>query len=118
VKITDTSKVATILDGLAKANVTNVSGPQFVVGDPDATIAQARGQAIQEAQTNAQKLASQLGVRLGSITNYSDTSGGNNPMPVMEAATAGAMAANASTPTVPVGQNTYTEDVSITYEIH
>jgi uncharacterized protein YggE len=117
VKITDTSKVGTILDGLAKANVTNVSGPDFVVGDPDAVIAQARGQAIQKAQADAQKLASQLGVRLGSITSFSDNNGSGVVQPMFKAA--GVMTDSAAAaPSVPVGQNTYTEDVSITYQIH
>jgi uncharacterized protein len=118
VKVTDTSKVATILDGLAKANVTNVSGPDFVVGDPDAVIAQARGEAIQKAQASAQKLASQLGVRLGNIQSYSDNSNGDDTIRPEAFNAAGAMAAVAPMPSVPVGQNTYTEDVSITYEIH
>ncbi len=56
-KITDTSKVAGILGDLATANVSNVSGPDYVVGDPTAVQAEARGQAIQRAQADAKTLA-------------------------------------------------------------
>ena len=119
VKIHDTSKVATVLDGLAKANVSNVSGPQFIVGDTQVVEAEARGKAIAQAQADAQKLAAQLGVKLGKMSYFSDdTSGdGSGPTPMM--AKASVMGSDASVaPTVPVGQNTYTKDVSITYEIH
>jgi uncharacterized protein YggE len=117
VKIHDTTKVSAILDGLAKANVSNVNGPNFVVDDTQAVEAQARAQAIQKAQTDAQNLAAQLHVRLGKIVSYSDNNSGITPQPMYKAeamtASSGAVA-----PSVPVGQNTYTKDVSVTYEIH
>ncbi|MDR3548531.1 MAG: SIMPL domain-containing protein [Candidatus Pacebacteria bacterium] len=116
VKITDTSKVATILQGLSAANVTNVSGPDFVVGDPSAVQAQARGQAIQKAQVDAKKLAGQLGVSLGKIVSFSDSSSGVTPQSMFKAEAA--VSSSAVTPTIPVGNNEYTDDVSITYSIH
>jgi uncharacterized protein YggE len=120
VKIHDTSKVSTVLSGLAAAKVTNISGPNFIVDDPQTTIAKARAQAIQKAQADAQTLAAQLGVHLGKIMSYSDNSnGGSGPEPMMAKATSAMMgASDAGVPSVPVGNNTYTEDISITYEIH
>jgi uncharacterized protein YggE len=118
VKITDTSKVAGILGSLATANVSDVTGPDYVVGDPTAVQAQARGQAIEKARADAQTLAGQLGVTLGKVTSFSDNSGSNtNPEP-MFAANSAAVGTVAPAPSVPVGDNTYTDDVSITYEIH
>jgi uncharacterized protein YggE len=116
VKITDLTKVSTILDGLAKAKVTNITGPNFVLGDPQAVEAQARGIAIGKAQTEAQTLAAQLHVRLGKVTSYSDNSNGGSPVRMM--AMAVPSASGSTGVTVPVGQNTYDENVSITYEIH
>jgi uncharacterized protein YggE len=118
VKVTDTSKVSAILDGLAKANVTNVSGPDFVVGDTQKVQEQARAMAIQKAQQDAQVLATQLHVHLGKIESYSDTdnSGIVRPEPMM--ATASDLAMPSSAPSIPVGQNTYTKDITITYEIY
>jgi uncharacterized protein YggE len=117
VKIRDTTKVSAVLDGLAKANVSNVNGPNFVIDDTQTVEAQARAQAIQKAQTDAQNLASQLHVRLGKIVSYSDnSSNGGVVQPMM--ATASAVSVGSSAPSVPVGQNTYTKDVSVTYEIH
>ena len=118
VKIHDTTKVSEILDGLAKANVTNVSGPDFVVDDPQTVEAQARGIAIQKAQQDAQTLAAQLNVRLGAIVSYTDDSNGGGPEPMMAAASGGIAASDASAPPIPTGNNMYTKDISITYEIH
>ncbi len=118
VKIHDTTKVATVLDGLAKAKVSNVSGPEFVVDDTQAVIAEARGKAIAKAQQDAQKLAAQLGVRLGKVVGYTDDASGNSVVQPMMAGAAGVMAAGSSVPNVPVGQNTYTKNISVTYQIH
>ena len=117
VKIKDTTKVSAILGDLAKANVSNVSGPDFVVADPSAVQAQARGQAIQKAQTDAKTLAGQLGVSLGRVVSFSDSSGGNTIQPMFKAegAVASSVAVN---PSVPVVNNEYTDNVSITYAIH
>ena len=117
VKVKDTSKVSTILAGLATANVSNVSGPDFVVADPSAVQAQARGQAIQKARADAQTLAGQLGVSLGKVVSFSDSTGGNGIQPMF--ATNGAVSATAAVPpAIPVGNNEYTDNVSITYAIH
>jgi uncharacterized protein len=116
VKIHDTSKVSAILGGLAKANVTQVTGPDYVVGDPSAVQSQARGKAIQDAQKQAATLASQLGVHLGKVVSFSDNSGGG-PRPMM-AAEGSVVSSAAVNPAVPVGNNEYTDDVSITYAIN
>jgi uncharacterized protein YggE len=116
VKVRDTKKVATLLDGLAKANVSNVDGPNFVVGDTQALLAKARGEAIQKAQQDAQTLAGQLGVHLVKIVSFSDSTGPTPPQPMYKAASMG-VATDAAAPVVPTGQNTYSDTVSITYEI-
>jgi uncharacterized protein YggE len=117
VKITDTSKVAAILGGLAKANVSNVNGPDYVVGDPKGVQAQARGLAIQDARKQATVLAQQLGVHLGKVVSFSDSSGGGVIVPMMAKADTTASSAGVPNPSVPVGNNQYTDDVSITYSI-
>jgi uncharacterized protein YggE len=117
VKIHDTTKVSGILAGLAKANVTDITGPDFVVNDTQTVEAQARGIAIQKAQQDAQTLAAQLHVRLGKIVSYTDDSGNGNPEPMMAKASGIMTTSDATAPSVPVGNNTYTKDVSVTYEI-
>ena len=61
-------------------------------------------------------LAQQLGVHLGKIVNFSESSGSNYPVYAYSAG-ASMKSSAAPTPTVPTGENTYNATVSITYEI-
>ena len=62
-------------------------------------------------------LAKQLGVPLGKIVNFSESSGGY-PYPLAYGMGGGVSDSKAAVaPTLPTGQNTYTASVSITYEI-
>ncbi|HWA31855.1 MAG TPA: SIMPL domain-containing protein [Candidatus Paceibacterota bacterium] len=113
-KIDDASKV---IDGINQIGVTNMSGPNFTIDDPEALKDQARQKAIDDAETKAKELAKELHVRLVKITSFSES--GNYPGPIMYAAKDMAVGASAeSTPSqLPQGQNTITSDVTITYSI-
>lgn len=116
-KIRDVDSVGRIIEDLGAVGVTELSGPNFAIDKEDTLKALARRDAINDAKAKAKVLAKDLGVRLGKMTSFSD--GGNYPMPMyakstmMEDSTVGA-----SAPAVlPVGQNTISSDVTLTYEI-
>ena len=115
VTVRDLSKVGAMLGGLGKLGVQNVSGPAFALDDSTAGYDAARADAIAKAKAQAALLAKQLGVSLGKIVNFSESSGGY-PYPMMYELGASVSKA-ASTPDVPTGENTYNASVSITYEI-
>lgn len=117
VTMRDLSAVGTLLGGLGKLEVQNISGPEFALDDSTAGYDAARADAINKAKVQAELLAKQLGVRLGKIVNFSESSGGY-PYPMMYGK-GGAMADSVSalTPSIPVGENTYNASVSVTYEI-
>ena len=115
VKIRNLADVGTILQGLANAGITDVSGPDFSIENPDAITDIARQNAINDAQTKAQTLASELHVRLGKIVSYQENNGGY-PVPLY--ATAGSVGSATPAPQVPSGTTETTVDVTITYEIH
>lgn len=116
VTMRDLSAVGAMLGGLGNLGVQNVQGPAFALDDSTAGNAAARADAIAKARTQAMLLSEQLGVRLGKIVNFSESSGGY-PSPMY--ASGGMMSAKSdvAAPTVPVGENTYTASVSVTYEI-
>lgn len=115
VTMRDLTKVGAMLGGLGKLEVQNVNGPNFALDDSSAGYDAARADAIDKAKEQAKRLASQLGVRLGKIVNFSESSGGY-PYPMMYSLGATESKA-ASTPNIPSGENTYNASVSITYEI-
>jgi uncharacterized protein len=116
VTMRDLSKVGDMLSGLGGQGVQNLSGPSFALDDSTAGYNAARADAIEKAKQQARTLADQLGVRLGKIVNFSESSGGY-PYPMVEYGRGGAMDAKSVAPTVPTGENTYSAQVSITYEI-
>ena len=111
----DLTAVGTMLGGLGSLEVQNISGPDFALDDSTAGYDKAREDAINKAKTQADVLAKQLGVRLGKIVNFSESSGGYMPYPMAYGGMAEAKVS--ATPNIPVGENTYNASVSITYEI-
>ncbi len=117
VKVRDTAKAGDILSGIVSSGVTNLSGLSLTLDDPNAPALEARQKAIDDAKTQAGTLASQLGVRLVRITNFSENQGGG-AVPMMYAKTLGAASDVASpSPVISTGENTYTSNVTISYEI-
>ena len=112
----DLAKVGSLLGGLGKLNVQNVNGPAFALDDPTAGYDAARADAINKAKVQANLLAKQLGVRLGKIVNFSESSGGY-AYPTVYGMGDGLSESKAAEPSVPTGENTYNASVSVTYEI-
>jgi uncharacterized protein len=117
VKVRDLAKVGELLAGLGKLGVQNVSGPAFALDDATAGYDAARADAIAKAKAQAEQIARGLGVSLGKIVNYNESSGGYGYPATYGMGGMMAAESKAITPNIPVGENTYTASVSITYEI-
>lgn len=116
VTVRDLTKVGDLLEGLGRLGVQNLYGPNFALDNENAGYDAARADAITKAKTQATLLAKELGVSLGKIVNFSESSGGGYPMTMSYGA--GAMMDKAqAAPSLPAGENTYNASVSITYEI-
>ena len=117
VKVRSTDTVGDIMQALGTTGVSDLSGPDFSIDNPDALQVQARKLAIDDAKAKAQVLAKDLGVSLGKIESFED----NSSSPVMYNAEAKVMSVAAvpvaAPAAIPKGQNTITSDVTITYEI-
>jgi uncharacterized protein YggE len=116
VKLRDLSKAGSLLVSLGSAGVSDLNGPSFTVDNPDAVQASARAKAIADAQSKAQELAKELGVRIVRVQSFNDNSGGY-AYPMVTMASNASVGAAAPAPEVPAGQQKVTDNVSITYEI-
>ncbi|MBI4088605.1 SIMPL domain-containing protein [Candidatus Kaiserbacteria bacterium] len=116
VTVRDLKNVGALIGGLGTLEVQNVNGPAFALDDSTAGYDAARADAITKAKAQAKLLADQLGVRLGKVVNFSESSGGY-PYPIAYGMGGDMAFAKAETPNIPVGENTYSASVSITYEI-
>jgi uncharacterized protein YggE len=117
VKVRDINNASKVIDALTAAGATDLSGPNFTVDSPTKVQAEAREKAIADAKAKAEKLADELGVHLIRIASFSE--GGNvysAPRAVYMKAEMDMAAGSASQ--LPVGQNDYSSNVMITYEIN
>jgi len=112
VKIRDMVKIGDIIQGATEAGANQVGDLQFTIDKKDELKAQARAEAITKAKNKAEALASQLGVHLIRITNFSESSEVPVPYALREAAPAGG-----GTPQIETGENKIEVTVTITYEI-
>lgn len=120
VKVRDLDATGTIIGGLGEMGVQNLYGPNLTLDDPAAGYNAARADAIAKAKAQAHILADQLGVRLGRIVSFSESSGGyfyGKAYPAALEAYGRGGDASAPAPEIPTGENEYTAHVSITYEI-
>ncbi len=118
VKIRDVNMVGKVVEGLAQAGITGITNTDFTVDDPDTVQAEARKQAIAEAEAKAKILAKDLGVRLVRIARFTENNGGGYPTPMYAKDMAYGMGgASATSAQLPAGESKYTSNVTITYEI-
>jgi uncharacterized protein YggE len=117
VKIRKIDDAGKILVGVGDKGATNISGVSFSVDKKEAIEADAREKAIQDAEEKAKVLASGLGVKMVRIVSFSES--GGSPMyyrggVMMEAS----MLKSADiAPSIPTGENKFTSNVNIVYEI-
>lgn len=117
VKVRDTTKAGDILSGIGSLEVQNVSGLQFTTDDETKIQAEAREKAIADAKAKAEVLAHDLGVHLVRISSFQESNSGT-PRPLFyDSMAKGAVANESVAPALPTGQNKYTSNVTITYEI-
>ncbi len=117
VKVRKAEDAGKALSLVGESGATNISSISFAVDDPDKLFEEARTLAIEDAKSKAKTLAKELGVRLVRIVSYYDNNGG--PMPYYAEGMGGDMVKTMSAvaPTLPAGENKYTANVTIIYEI-
>jgi hypothetical protein len=117
VKIRDLSKIGDIIQGGTDKGSNQVGDINFTIDKEDDIKAQARQQAIEQAKAKARELASQLGIKLIKIVNFSES--GVVPYYDMSTKAIAPLGAGASAPPqIQTGQNKIEVSVNITYEIN
>jgi uncharacterized protein YggE len=115
VKIRDLSKIGEIIEGATEAGANQVGDLQFTIDKQDELKKQARELAIEKAKNKAKELASQLGVKLVRITNFTESSA--VPIPYSYSLEKAAGLGGEEIPQIEKGENKIEVSVSITYEI-
>jgi uncharacterized protein len=118
VKVRKTEDAGMLIAGVGEKGAMNVGGLTFTIDDEETLKAEARAAAISDAQAKSQELAKKLGVRIIRMNGYWEEEsampyygmGGGVAMDM-------AMVKEASVPEIPLGENTITSKIQITYEV-
>lgn len=86
VDIHDTNLVPSVLDIAGTNGATNIYGPNYSIDDSSVEKQQAREEAIAQAKDRAIEIAKSLGVGLGDIISYYESSDNYTPYPYYESA--------------------------------
>ena len=121
VKIRDLTKISEVLDVAVKAGANQAGSVGFTIDDPDELRAQARDEAIKDAESKAVILADQLGVTLGEFRGYWEDTGSARPMPMMEKSMAYGMGGGSEdavmAPPIPAGEQEIVVRVNVTFSV-
>ena len=115
VKVRDFTKIGDIMSGIVKNGANQVGSLSFAIDDPTTLQNQARSQAIQKAETQAQELAKEGGFTLGRLLSIQENN--NYYAPVAYAGVGMKLADVASAPTIQAGSQDVNETVTLQYEI-
>ena len=116
VKIRDTSLVASVLDAGPTNGATSVSSLRYEIDDATDVQQQARVDAMEKAKKQALEIADAMGVRLGRVASYSESSGGGYPMYL--SATADSAKATGIVPPIETGTQDVDITVYVTYSLY
>ena len=113
-KVRDLSRLGKALDALAAQGANQINGPSFGIDDPEPLYAQARLDALKQAQARADTYAKALGLKVRRIVSISEGStGGIRPVPMLAMAK---MADAESTP-VAIGETSVSVNLDMAFEL-
>ncbi len=115
IKVKNVQMVSQVIQEVTKAGANQVQGARFSVDNPEKDRERARNIAIQNAKTQAQKLAKTLGIRLGKITNIVESSPPQGPI-VYPMARFEAGIAGSGGPQIEPGNQTISSVVTLFFE--
>ncbi|MFT2212347.1 SIMPL domain-containing protein [Rhizobium giardinii] len=114
IKVRDLAKLGEIIDQSVTLGVNQGGSIQFTNDKPEATIIEARKEAVADAVAKAKVLSEAAGVALGRIVEISENSSRPEPLPMMRT-----MAKEYAADAVPIatGENSYNVTVNVTFAI-
>ncbi len=117
IKVTNTALLPQVIQAATDAGANQINNTEYSVDNPEKFREQARSMAIQNAKDQAQKLANQLGIRLGKITNIVESNQGvPEPLPFRAGGVLDASMSKSVAPNLEAGSQTITSEVTLFFE--
>jgi uncharacterized protein YggE len=118
VKIRQTDKVDQVLKIAGDLKLNQVGGLSFEIDNPEVYRQQARILALQNAKVKAEALAQIMGVSLGKVISFSESSNAPTPYPMYSDKAVLGMGGGGTAPSVSVGSQDIIIDAAVVYELN
>lgn len=115
VRVRDLKKLGAILDTSVKLGINQGGDITFTNDKPEATVTEARKQAVADALAKARTLTEAAGVKLGRVIQISENM--QRPAPVPMAMMRASMAKEADSVPIASGENSYSLVVNVTFAL-
>jgi len=113
IKVRNTDLLPEVISKGTEAGANQVLGTSFIIDEPEKYREEARNKAIENARKQAKKLANNLGIRLGKVTNIVEESGSAIP-PIFRESAIGI--GGDSSPDLQPGSQTITSTVTLYFD--
>lgn len=115
IRFREIERSGAIIDALVGQGVNQINGPSLSVDEPEATLDEARRDAIRKARERAELYASAAGMRVARIVAISESGAAQPPMPMARMAMANADMEESLQ--IAPGEQRLTATVSVTFEL-
>src|SRR4030042_2708603 len=116
VKIRDLDKTSQVLEKAAELGANQVGSLSFTIDDPEKIKEEARQKAIENAKKKAGEMEKSLGIKLGKIVGFDESSDSTVP-PVYYGVDGRGGGAEVPAPQIQAGQNEVVVTVNLMYEV-
>ena len=116
VKVRNMDNVSKIIEAAGAIGLNQVGNLAFAIDDPEKLREQARAKALEQAKQKAETLANVVGVKLGKIISFSESSNSSQPMPYYAEKALG-IGGGGAVPSVEAGSNEIMIIATVEYEI-
>jgi len=117
IKVRDFTKIANVIETATKMGANNISGASFFIDKPEQLREKARDLAIKNAKEQAEKLSKTLGIRLGKVTNFIESSDGRDyPVPMYKTLAMPVTGGGDSSAEIAGGTQTISSTVTLYFE--
>lgn len=115
VKVRNTQLVSQVIEAVTSAGANQIQGVSFSIDNPDIYREEARDKAIANAKDQAEKMAKNLGINLGKITNIVESSP-EQPVALTNTAYSAEIGGGPVAPVVEPGSQTVSSVVTLYFE--
>jgi len=117
VKVRNMDMVSKIIEAAGAIGLNQVGNLVFAIDDPEKLREQARAKALEQAKQKAETLANVVGVKLGKVIFFSESSTSDQPVPYYAKRALGIGGGGGAVPLVEAGSNEIMIIATVEYEI-